>query len=43
VLIAFFAILFLVVLPDLISFLLVALATSLVANWIFRRVDRQKL
>jgi ABC-type amino acid transport system permease subunit len=43
VLVAFFAILFLVVLPDLISFLIAALATSLAANWIFRRIERQKL
>jgi hypothetical protein len=43
VLIVVFAISFLVILPDLIIFLIAALATSLVANWIFRRIDRQKL
>ncbi len=43
VLITVFAVLLFLGVFDLIIFLIAALATSLIANWIFRRVDRQKL
>jgi hypothetical protein len=43
VLIVVFAVLLFLGVFDLITFLIAALATSLIANWIFRRVDRQKL
>jgi predicted PurR-regulated permease PerM len=43
VLIAVFAVLFLGFFYNLIIFLIAAVLTSLIANWIFRRTDRQKL
>ena len=43
VLIAVFAVLFLGFFYNLIIFLIAAVLTSLIANWIFRRIDRQKL
>jgi predicted PurR-regulated permease PerM len=43
VLISVFAILFLGFFYNLIIFLIAAVLTSLVANWVLRRIDRQKL
>jgi hypothetical protein len=42
-LIAVFAVLFLIFYHDLILFLILALVTSFLANLVFRRIDRQKL